>query len=514
MAYRAVHTKKNGAKYVYSVTSYWDKGKKASRNRQVCLGRLDEATGEVVPSKRKKPAGPPREAIIDAKATATVTGPMAVLGSVVESMGLGRALERSFPGHHRQILSLACFLVQRGLPLCRCEAWSASHRHPFGGAMPSQRVSELLMRLGEGGRQRFFSLWMEHLSEKECFLYDVTSVSSYSEQNEHVRFGYNRDGEKLPQINLAMLYGKDSGLPAWYRRLPGSISDVSTLQATIKSLDFVGLKGPTVVLDRGFYSEANVDALFGAGCRFVLACPKRKWTEELYEGCREGIVSPQNRRTLGEGEVLYMLTKPYDWKGRRCYAHIYFNNVRAAEDQDALALRLAQWREELEAGDEKPADAWAYEKYFIVKETPKRGRKVTENAQAVRDAMKKHAGFVCLLTSRKMDALAALEIYRKKQSVEDCFDDLKNTLDMKRLRIHSSRAMDARLFIQFIALIILSRVRAIKNQDRTLRNMSVREVMEAMETVSEIRFSGRYGKVTTEAGPIQRRILEAFQAAT
>jgi hypothetical protein len=34
---------------------------------------------------------------------------------------------------------------------------------------------------------------------------------------------------------------------------------------------------------------------------------------------------------------------------------------------------------------------------------------------------------------------------------------LKNMLDMKRLRIHSSPAMDSRLFVQFIASVILTR---------------------------------------------------------
>jgi hypothetical protein len=33
MAYRTIHTKKNGAKYVYSVEGYWDKEKQAPRNR-------------------------------------------------------------------------------------------------------------------------------------------------------------------------------------------------------------------------------------------------------------------------------------------------------------------------------------------------------------------------------------------------------------------------------------------------------------------------------------------------
>ena len=40
--------KKTGAVYVYSVESYWDKEKKAPRNKQVCLGRLDPETGEVM----------------------------------------------------------------------------------------------------------------------------------------------------------------------------------------------------------------------------------------------------------------------------------------------------------------------------------------------------------------------------------------------------------------------------------------------------------------------------------
>ena len=70
--------------------------------------------------------------------------------------------------------------------------------------------------------------------------------------------------------------------------------------------------------------------------------------------------------------------------------------------------------------------------------------------------------------------------------------------------------MDSRLFIQFISLIILSKLREIKNQNLKIRHLTVREVMEAMESISEIRVSGRYGKVITEADPLQRDIMCAF----
>ena len=83
-------------------------------------------------------------------------------------------------------------------------------------------------------------------------------------------------------------------------------------------------------------------------------------------------------------------------------------------------------------------------------------------------------------------------------------------LDMKRLRIHSSQAMDARLFIQFIALILLSRARAIAKADAATRYLTVREVMEAMETLVQVRYSGRYGSIITNADPLRRKIMGAF----
>jgi len=97
-----------------------------------------------------------------------------------------------------------------------------------------------------------------------------------------------------------------------------------------------------------------------------------------------------------------------------------------------------------------------------------------------------------------------------KDAVENSFDDLKNHLDMKRLRIHSSASMDARLFLQFLALIYISQIRNVIQADKILRNLTVREVMEDMETLVQIKYSHRYGQLYTETNPIQRKIMSAF----
>jgi hypothetical protein len=485
MTYRVIHTKKNGAKYLYEVTGYWDKEKKQGRNKQICLGRIDEATGEIIASAKTPRAA--KQAEPESAASIKIIGPTLLLDAVDREIGLGKLLKKCFPGKGEQILSLAYFFVQKGLPLSRCEIWSNSNRHPCGEAMPSQRVSDLLKTISEEGRQTFFPKWMRQLAEKECLCYDITSISSYAEGNEYLRWGYNRDHDPLPQINLAMLFGQGSGLPGYYRRLPGSISDVSALKTTITSLGFMGQPKLTFVLDRGFYSISNIDAMFAERYGFVMAIPARQWVETLYDECRDGILSPLNRRDGNEKEVLYVTTRLYKWNGHRCYAHTYFNNVRAAEETDSLALKLLGLMKELETGNERAEHAEDYKRFFTVRETPKRGRRIIPNAKAEEGALKKYAGFSCILTTKKMSAMEALEVYRRKEAVENCFDDLKNHLDMKRLRVHSSPAMDSRLFVQFIALILLSKVRSVSKKSDALRVMSVREIMEAMETIRAFR---------------------------
>ena len=64
-----------------------------------------------------------------------------------------------------------------------------------------------------------------------------------------VRYGKNKDGEKLPQINLALIFGEESGLPFYYRKVAGNIPDVKTaLTSTINVFDI--LKYSTVVVTK------------------------------------------------------------------------------------------------------------------------------------------------------------------------------------------------------------------------------------------------------------------------
>lgn len=126
----------------------------------------------------------------------------------------------------------------------------------------SQRISELQEHMSVEKHHQFFELWNALLPEDEYLALDITSISSCSELIEDVDSGCKRDGEDLSQINLCLLMGQHSRLAAYQLPYQGSLPDVSTLQASLASFRALTHNKPVVlVMDRGFYSKQNADAL-------------------------------------------------------------------------------------------------------------------------------------------------------------------------------------------------------------------------------------------------------------
>lgn len=64
--------KKTGVTYVYESESYWDKEKKQPRSKRKLIGKIDEETGEIVPTSGRK--GRKKKDMTDVPATACTDG--------------------------------------------------------------------------------------------------------------------------------------------------------------------------------------------------------------------------------------------------------------------------------------------------------------------------------------------------------------------------------------------------------------------------------------------------------
>jgi transposase len=126
---------------------------------------------------------------------------------------------------------------------------------------------------------------------------------------------------------------------------------------------------------------------------------------------------------------------------RRMYVHIYFDTLKALEDERKLTALVYQLNGELMTGNRENAHEALYEKYFDIKATPVRGQKIMVKEGVLADA-RKNFGFFALIGSEAMDANRALLIYRNKDIVEKAFDNVKDRLDMRRLNVSSDLSLD------------------------------------------------------------------------
>jgi len=510
MAYRINHVnKRNGITYVYESTSYWNKEKKQPRSKQVCIGKLDPKTGEFIPSNRLKPE---QAAARDpeVKVTATIVGPALILDAITAKLGLEKLLKSCFPKSYQQIQIMAYYLVAYGGALSRCEVWSKNHVPELTSSLTSQRISELLCSITLNDKHKFCTQWMDKIISDDYLCYDITSISSYAESNQFIRYGHNRDKEQLPQLNLAMLYGQKEHLPVYYQQLPGSITDVLTLNNLLKTFRAMDITSLHYIMDKGFYSKKNIDHLVDKRHKFTISVPlSNKWVQNAIDDIYQEIHGPHGYQRIDQ-ETLYVNSRLHSWgpENRRCYLHLYYNAQARAVAVDRFNAQLLAYKEELESKNLIKEHQSAYNEFFIIKDTPKRGRKITYNDRAVSQYINRYAGFQALFTNAIKDPIETLIVYRNKDVVEKSFDDLKNQLDMNRLRMHSAEAVNGRLFVQFIALIYICALRKEMRKSDLIRKYTVRELLQEMETYTKVKYTGKYGQILTELTKAQREILD------
>ena len=146
--------------------------------------------------------------------------------------------------------------------------------------------------------------------------------------------------------------------------------------------------------------------------------------------------------------------------------------------------------------------------YFTFQKT-KEGNYNIHRKKEVIDSEKKLAGYFVILTNHYKDSGQMLEIYRNKDVVEKCFDNLKNDLDLNRLRIHSDRVMEGRIFIGFISLIVTSYIREKMRIHDVYRKYTFNELMAELKKLKMIVF--RDGKeLLTEITSGQKFIFKAM----
>ena len=495
--------KRTGITYAYETQYYWDKEKQQSRAKRVCVGKVDPVTKEIIPTRgRSKKKEDPSDCPVSKRGPQSFCetkhlyyGATYLFDKLADELGLTADLKLCFPDSYKKLLSIAYYLIlEDNNPLYRFEKWNFTHKHPYGADISSPRSSEFFSSITDEQINKFFRLQGKRRVEDEYWAYDSTSISSYSETLAQVQYGKNKEDDKLPQLNLLLVFGEESGLPFYYRKLAGNIPDSKTVKHLLEDLDILGFGKTKFVMDRGFYSEDNINGLYREHVKFLVGVKLslkfiKSNLDAIYDDIRMFTNYDESIETYGytvQTEWDYTQERPY--KGdvikdkRRIYIHYFYSIEKGAEDEQAFDKRIAGLCRELL--EDKPVESHrkAYEQFFEVKTTPKRGRQVYYKEDAIKEA-RRYLGYFALITNETMDAFTALHLYRMKDVVEKAFGNIKERLNMRRLLVSSEKGLDGKIFTEFVALILISHLDHKMKESGLYNNYTMQSLLDKLDVL-------------------------------
>lgn len=483
--------KRTGNTYFYESIAYWDSEKKQSRAKRKLVGKLDPETGKMVPTdgrmKKKKTTAVSMPLLTEIKRS--FYGATYTLSQLAKEVGLTEDLKAIFPADYQALLGLAYYLVLApSSSMQKFNQWAELHHLPFDlSSLTSQRISELFQRITEKEKQAFFKAQVARQSEESYWFYDTTSISSYSQKLRQVQYGYNKEDDLLAQLNLALLFGSESRLPVLYRPLAGNIPDAKTLPWLMSLFDELTDRPIQLVLDRGFYKAENILLMCREGITFIQGAKvSLKYVKEALSQLAPTMEHPQHydgatnlyRQQLTINQVF----KASETSGYPVTLHAYLNSERATEERIRFHKQLQDWERELQTNHLIEAHQKAYNTYFKVTKEKGKVVSVSMKDEAIAEKLA-YAGYFVLLSNSRMTSAQVLSHYRDKDQVEKAFMNLKDRLNMRRLRVSSERGLEGKIFVQYLALILVSELKRRMEQANLFKEHTLDEVLEAFNRI-------------------------------
>ena len=495
--------------YIYYATAVYRNKKGQPTADRVSIGRYDDETGMLIPNRNyyeiylKKPA-PSMQGMCS-------SGTYAAFRGVCDHLGLTKILKSYFPENWELMLTAAQYMLSEGNVMYYLKDYTESHKTSVRENVDDARISRMFSELRKEDMLLFFREWMRVKKSGEYIAYDVTSFSSYGKGIPELEWGYNRNREKLPQINMGMYYGEKSGLPLYYRIYPGSISDKTHLKHMVSDNCFIENQKARFVMDRGFYSAENLQYLVSEGCRFVIALPRSlKYCAELIRKHRGELIDHSQYR-LGNG-LPYGKAFDVTELGFRMRVHLYYSPEKAVLESESLYELLDRQERELSMMEEPPDRKLRYDRYFHINRARDGKLGYIRNYKAIDEQLAQGGFFLIAETDFKKTSGEILELYRRRDVVEKSFDDLKNELDMKRLRCHGSETAQGKTFVAFLALIVRSYMLGKLTPMLRQNSYPFQKILLELDKISSFTLSANAKPLLTNPlSKLQRTIFETLE---
>lgn len=385
------------------------------------------------------------------------------------------------------------------------------------------RISEFINGIEEGCSVEFLNRWNEKRDRREKIYlsYDSTNKNCQAGDVELVEYGHPKNDSGLPVVNYSIGYDKTNREPLFYEAYPGSIVDISQLHYMIGRAAGYGYKKIGFILDRGYFSRENIRYMDKCGYDFVIMMKGMKDTVSELVLKNKGRFEESRKYSIRDHKVSGMTVReklfPSDEKDR--YFHIYYSEGKRQSQRERFEEKIGRMGEALkkQEGTEYTCPA-GFAEYFDPVYHTQGERKTFVAAREKTDVIDREirlSGYFVIVTSEKMTAEEALDIYKSRDGSEKLFRGDKSYLGNRSFRVYSTESVKNKIFIEFVALIIRSRFytclkEQIQRTDRKENYMTVPAALRELEKIEMIRLGDGNYRMEHAVTAMQKEILSAF----
>ena len=322
--------------------------------------------------------------------------------------------------------------------------------------LSGKMVGSFLKNLGKQ-RDRIVEYFKEYKKADDCILIDGTDIVSKLRKMDKCKFGISKDGTYQSLINTMFIFSVGMDTPIYYMLLPGNIKDVKSFKLCLKES---GIKEVTIVVDKGFYSGANIEELDAAGLKYIMPL-KRDNTMINY-----GIIKSGNKENY-EGYFKY--AGRYVWyytikqpDGKVIYVYLD-DRLKMEEEQDYLK-RI-----------DKKIEGYEIEKFY---------------------ERQKYFGSMALYTNNgdMVTAEKAYTFYKSRVEIENMIDTFKNILEADRTYMQNEDTLEGWMFVNHIAMQWYYKLHSLLLQNNLLETYSVNDILGELKEIHKVKINGEWYK--------------------
>jgi transposase len=311
-----------------------------------------------------------------------------------------------------------------------------------------------------------FNYWKKlDATDNESFVLDVTDTY-YNGKNDDTALRKGKDGRvsKLIQIGLGVSF--ENGFPIFHKSYNGAISNIKILEDLMKTMAKRGIN--TIVMDRGFYSESNVEDL-------------NKLKMKMIVGVKQSIGIKNN--------VLSKIDR---------------NEIYVAKNQVQLKNTFI-YVQEL---------SFLFGKLIIIYnpkyEALKRDKLLAEEAT---DNDVKYVGYSLVFHNTKLKPPAVVKKYFDKDVVERSFRTMKGDVQLHPIRLWLPRRINAHIKICYLSMCLLS---LIKFRCKKITTSPI-DIINDLQTIYKVHIkhsstNKSFTKVVTQSNK-QKKIIMALKCS-